>query len=300
MGSANKKTSRPKAEPRSPRLGAHESIAGGVFNAILRGQQATCDTIQLFNKSNNQWKARPLSDDEIQKYFDIQEETGVDVACSHTSYLINLASPELALNKRSRESLAEEMRRCDVLKIPNLVLHPGSHVGSGVEMGTERIAQNINRLFDAMPDGRVKLCLETTAGQGSNIGSTFEELARIIDMIGDKVRMGVCLDTCHVFAAGYALAPRKDYLATIRSFDRIIGLNFLKVIHLNDSKKEFGSRRDRHEHIGKGHIGLEAFCNILNDRRLKRIPMVIETPKGDDLAEDIENLKTLRALIRKR
>lgn len=163
----------------------------------------------------------------------------------------------------------------------------------------DRIAHNIDRLFAALPDNSVTLCLETTAGQGSNLGHTFEELAYIIDRIDNKAQMGVCLDTCHIFAAGYPITERADYLATVRHFDRTVGLDYLKVIHVNDSKKPFASRRDRHEHIGKGEIGLDAFRHLVNDRRLKKVPMVLETPKEPDLKDDVENLKLLRSLIKK-
>ncbi|MBD3402487.1 deoxyribonuclease IV [candidate division GN15 bacterium] len=280
-----------------PALGAHESIAGGVFNAIVRGEQATCDTIQMFNKSNAQWKAKVLTTEEIDRYFEMIERTGITVACSHSSYLINLASPDKALNKKSYLALKEEVERCNLLKVPNLVFHPGAHVGAGEDEGIATIAENINRILGGVKDNGVTLCLETTAGQGSTIGHTFEQLADIIDRVDDKDHVGVCLDTCHIFAAGYPITEPNDYRKTMKSFDTVIGLDRLKVIHLNDSKKEFGSRRDRHEHIGEGMIGIGAFKNIVNDRKLRKVPMVIETPKGDDLAEDIANLRTLRSLI---
>ncbi len=279
-------------------FGAHESIAGGVHKAIERGLKATCDTIQMFNKSNNQWRAAKLKPDDVEKFFALIEETGVTVATSHTSYLINIASPDKALNEKSYRSLKEEMERCELLKIPNLVMHPGSHVGSGEEKGLNTVAENINRLFDELKDNHVTLLLETTAGQGTNLGYTFEQLAYIIDKVEDKQHIGVCLDTCHIFAAGYPLVEPQEYQKTIKMFDDIIGLKRLKIIHMNDSMKEFGSRRDRHEHIGKGFIGLKGFRNVVNDKRLKKIPMILETPKGEDLAEDIENLKVLRGLVK--
>ncbi len=281
-------------------FGAHESIAGGVFNAIYRGQKATCDTIQMFNKSNNQWRAKILTDEEIEQFFQAIEETGVTATCSHSSYLINIGSPDPALNKKSFESLKVEMERCKALKIPNLVMHPGSHVGSGEETGLNTIADRINDLFAALSNNTATLCLEATAGQGTNLGYTFEQLAYIIDRVEDKDHMGVCLDSCHIFAAGYALIDRKEYETTIKTFDDVVGLDRLKVFHLNDSKKEFGSKRDRHEHIGEGFIGLEGFYNIVNDPKLASVPMIIETPKGDELLEDIQNLKVLRGLVKKK
>ena len=282
------------------KLGAHQSIAGGVFNAIYRGQTATCDTVQIFNKSNNQWRAKKLTTEEVDRYFAAIEETGVTVACSHTSYLINIASPDEALNEKSYQSLKEEMQRCELLKIPDLVMHPGSHVGSGEEVGLNRIADNISRLFDDLGDNHVNLCLEATAGQGSNLGYKFEQLAYIINRVENSERVTICLDSCHIFAAGYDLIDPKGYRKTIKTFDDIVGLDRLRIFHLNDSKKEYGSKRDRHEHIGEGHIGLEGFRNIVNDRKLKKVAMILETPKEDDLKEDIENLKILRGLIKKK
>ena len=281
-------------------FGAHESIADGVQHAVLRGKQATCDTIQMFNKSTNQWQAKPFAKEELDAYFLAIEETGVTVAVSHTSYLINIASPDKRLNKISYLSLKEELERCETLKIPNLVFHPGSHVGSGEQVGLDKIAENINKLFAELPKNRVTLLLETTAGQGSNLGYTFEQLACIIDKVEDKKRVGVCLDTCHIFAAGYPITEPKDYRETMKKFDEVIGLKRLRIIHANDSLREFGSKKDRHEHIGKGHIGRQAFANFINDRRLQKVPMILETPKEDDLAEDIENLKILRSLIKAR
>jgi deoxyribonuclease-4 len=282
------------------KLGAHMSVAGGVYNAVTAGEKATCDVIQIFTKQSNQWRAKDLTDEEIEKFFAEQKRTGVKVACAHDSYLINLASPDEALFEKSKEAFKIELERCDMLKIPHLVMHPGSHVGSGEEVGLKRIAAAFNELFGRLPDSKTKVCLETTAGQGTNLGYKFEQLAAIIDMVEDKDRMAVCLDTCHIFAAGYKLQDPKDYKATIREFNQIIGLKRLKAIHFNDSKKPFASRKDRHEHIGEGELGLEPFRNILNDGRMKKIPKILETPKGPELEEDIENLKVLRSLIEKK
>ena len=279
-------------------FGAHESISGGVFNAITRGRDATCDAVQIFNKSNNQWRAKKLTSDEIDQFFAAIEETGVTVACSHSSYLINLGSPDDALQTKSRNSLREETERCNLLKLPHLVFHPGSHIGTGEEPGMDRIAQNINHVLENVPGNKVTLCLETTAGQGSNLGYTFEQIAYMIDRIEDKDHVGVCLDTCHIFAAGYPITDPDDYKKTIKQFDDIIGLDNLKIMHTNDSKMEFGSKKDRHEHIGEGHIGIEAFRNFVNDERFKNIPFILETPKEKDLAEDVKNLKKLRSLVK--
>ena len=281
-------------------LGAHESIAGGLSNALSRGRLATCDRIQIFNKSNNQWKAKSLAPEEVDSYFDMIDETGISVACSHTSYLINIASPDSALNKKSYLSLKEEMERCEVLKIPNLVMHPGSHVGSGERKGLNRIARNINKLFRQLRDNNVTLCLEPTAGQGSNLGYSFEQLTSIIDQVDDQEHVGVCLDTCLIFAAGYEIRTKKDYRSTMDSFKDQIGFNKLKIIHVNDSKGDLGSRKDRHEHIGKGMIGKEGFRNLVCDRRFSKVPMILETHKEEDLKDDIKNLKVLRSLTKKK
>lgn len=280
-------------------LGAHMSISGGVFNAPTRGQEATCNVIQIFTKSNNQWKAKELTDEDVEKFLAAQNETGVKVVCAHDSYLINLASPKDDLFAKSSAAFAEEMTRCDLLGVPNLVMHPGSHVGTGEEVGLKRIADAFNQIFESDPDGKVTVCLETTAGQGTNLGYKFEQLAEIIDMVDNDGRLGICLDTCHIFAAGYPISTKKDYDATITSFDSVIGLDRLKVIHINDSKKDFGSRVDRHEHIGEGFIGAEPFGFLLNDKKLAHIPKVLETPKKS-ADEDIKNLKTLRSLIKKK
>jgi deoxyribonuclease-4 len=279
-------------------FGAHESIAGGMHLAVERGKKATCDTIQVFNKSNNQWRAKPLTDQDVERFFNTIAETGVTVSASHTSYLINVASPKPDLEKKSLDALQIEMERCKLLKIPNLVMHPGSHVGSGEEIGISKVIENVNRLFDRLEDNDVTLLFELTAGQGSNLGYKFEQVAEMIDGIEDSGHIGICMDTCHIFAAGYPLVNPKEYRQTIKSLDDTIGLERLRIIHVNDSRREQGSKIDRHEHIGEGHIGLDGFTNLVNDERFKNIPMIIETPKGEDLEEDIENLKKLRGLVR--
>jgi deoxyribonuclease-4 len=281
----------------SNRFGAHQSIAGGLHLAFERGERATCDTLQIFDKSNTQWAARDFTAQDLELWFEAWQESGIDVACAHNSYLINLASPDPALHEKSYRSFKEEVERCQVLLVPNLVFHPGSHVGTGADAGMSRISTSINRLFDEIgADTEVTLCLETTAGTGSNLGATFEELAQIIDGVDLDERMGVCLDTCHIFAAGYAITSAEDYAATMRRLDDTVGIDRLRVIHVNDSKMPFDSHRDRHENIGKGLIGLQAFHNFVNDSRLSLVPMVLETPKGEDLAEDVEGLRTLRGL----
>ncbi len=280
-------------------FGAHVSIKDGVYNAPYNGRAASCDVVQIFTKSSNQWRAKPLTDDDVEKFIAAQDQTGVAVVCAHDSYLINLASPKSDLFEKSYAAFVEEMIRCDCLVIPNLVMHPGSHVGEGEEAGLKRIIEAFNRMIDENPDSKATICLENTAGQGTNLGYRFEHLAEIIDGVEAKHRFAVCLDTCHTFTAGYPLAPKNNFLATLREFDKIVGIDKLRIIHMNDSKREAGSRVDRHEWIGDGELGLEPFEYIVNDRRLKKIPMILETPKtsADD---DIHNLKILRSLVKRR
>lgn len=282
-----------------PLLGAHMSIAGGVYNAFLHGKLVGCNTIQIFVKSNNQWRAKPLSDEEVEKYHQLQKETGIYPVVAHDSYLINAASQDKALFAKSREALKIEMERCQTLKIPYLVMHPGSHVGAGEKVGLATIARALNEIFDELEDQGTKIALEATAGQGSNLGYKFEHLADIMGQVKQQNRMAVCLDTCHVFAAGYDIRTLDGYKNMMAEFDRIVGLQHLAAIHFNDSKKGIGSRVDRHEHIGKGELGKEAFGFFLNDARLAGVPKILETPKGPDYAEDKMNLKVLRSLIKK-
>jgi deoxyribonuclease-4 len=282
-----------------PLLGAHMSIAGGVFNAFLHGQAVGCNTIQIFVKSTNQWKAKPLSDEEVEKYHQLQKETGINPVIAHDSYLINVATQDKTLYIKSREALKIEVERCQKLKIPHLVMHPGSHVGAGETVGLATIARALNEIFDEVEDKGTKIALEATAGQGSNLGYKFEHLAEIIGQVKQEHRLSVCLDTCHVFAAGYDIRTDEGYKDTMVQFDKIVGLKRLGAMHFNDSKKGLGSRVDRHEHIGKGEIGKEAFGFFLNDVRLSKVPKILETPKGPDYAEDKANLKVLRSLIQK-
>jgi len=275
------------------------SIAGGVFNAFLHGKSAGCNTIQIFVKSNNQWRAKPLSDEEVEKYHQLQKETGIYPVVAHDSYLINAASQDKALFAKSRDALKIELERCQTLKIPYLVMHPGSHVGAGESVGLTTIAQALNEIFEELEDQGTKIALEATAGQGSNLGYKFEHLADIIGRVKQPNRMAVCMDTCHVFAAGYDIRTALGYKTVMAEFDRIVGLPHLAALHFNDSKKGLGSRVDRHEHIGKGELGKEAFGFFLNDARLDQVPKILETPKGPDLAEDKVNLKVLRSLIKK-
>ncbi len=277
-------------------LGAHVSIAGGLHNAPYNGKAGTCEVVQIFTRSRNRWGGRKILPGEVEQFLQAQEETKVRVVCAHDSYLINLASPDRALFRKSWTALLEETKRCDLLEIPLLVAHPGSHVGSGEAKGLKRIAEAINRVFDRSSDGKVSICLETTAGQGTSLGHRFEHLAEILARVENRDRIGICLDTCHIFAAGYPIRTREEYRATMKAFDQVLGLKRLRVIHMNDSKKGPGSCVDRHEHIGRGRIGKVPFGLFLNDRRLLRVPKIIETPKAS-AREDRINLKRLRSLI---
>lgn len=280
------------------RLGAHESIAGGLHKAFDRAQSVGCDAMQIFVKPNRNWAVTPLTEEDIARFKARAAETGIHPVVAHTSYLLNLASPKKELWQRSRDTLIVELERCEALDVPYLVLHPGSHVGSGEEAGLARVAQGLGEVHAATPGFRTKILLETTAGQGTNLGYTFEQLAWLMERAPEGERLGVCLDTCHVFAAGYELRTGEGYEATMEEFDRVVGLARLEALHLNDSKGDLGGRKDRHEHIGQGRIGLEGFRNLLNDPRLAGLPGLLETPKGDDLREDRENLAVLRSLVK--
>jgi deoxyribonuclease-4 len=273
------------------------SIAGGVDKSLLEGKKVDCDVIQIFTKSSRQWAAQPYTKDEIGAFLQNQKESGIVTVVAHDSYLLNLASPDEALRKKSVRAFIDEMERCESLSIPYLIAHPGAHVGSGEEEGIKAIARSLDEVHSACPGYKVKVALEITAGQGSNLGYRFEQIRAMIDAAKEIDRLRVCFDTEHAFAAGYDIRTKEGYERTFSEFDEIIGLKLLAAFHLNDSKKEFHSRVDRHEHIGKGHIGVEAFRFLMNDKRFWGIPMCLETPKGPDLKEDRENLTLLRSLI---
>jgi|SRR5579875_2351016 len=279
------------------RFGSHMSVAGGVSNAFDRAEKADCDALQIFTKNANQWAAKPLADDQIERFKARQEETGIHPVVAHDSYLINLASQDPELWEKSINAFKIELERCQQLGVPYLVTHPGAHGGAGVEAGVARVAEAFNRIHRELPDCPVLTLLETTAGQGKTLGRTFEELAGITGQVDQPERIGYCLDTCHVFAAGYELRTPEGYAETMQAFDDILGLENLKALHLNDSKKDLGSRVDRHDHIGQGLIGLEGFRQVVNDERLSGLPGLLETPKSEDLHEDIENLNCLRGLV---
>ena len=279
------------------RLGAHESIAGGIYKAFDRAASVGCDAVQIFVKPNRAWAAPPLSDEDIRQFRVRAAESGIRPVVAHTSYLLNLASPRDDLWRRSIDTLVLELDRCHRLGAPWLVLHPGAHVGSGEEAGLARMARGLGEVHQRTEDLDARVLLETTAGMGTKLGYRFEHLAWLRDETPGGERMGVCLDTCHVFAAGYELRTREGYGATMEAFDAVIGVEHLKAVHLNDCKAGLGEKKDRHEHIGKGHIGLAGFRHLVNDPRLAHLPGLLETPKSDDLHEDIENLAVLRGLV---
>jgi deoxyribonuclease-4 len=277
-------------------LGAHMSIGGGVQTAIERACSISCTTMQIFVKNNMQWFARPLSRPQIRAFLEHQQRTALLSIFAHSNYLINLATTNPQFHANSIRALSEELTRADQLELPFLVLHPGAHLGAGEEAGLGKIVKSIDRALGKLPKVKTRIALETTAGQGSCLGHTFEQLACIIDNVREPERLCVCLDTAHVFAAGYDMTTGRAVRKMFRQFDRVIGPDRLVAIHLNDSKTGRGSRVDRHEHIGKGKIGLDAFRFIMRERRFRKIPKVLETPKGKDLAEDVKNLATLRTL----
>jgi deoxyribonuclease-4 len=287
-----------KAKGAYMKFGAHMSISGGLHKAFGHGERAGCDTIQIFSKNQQQWRGKPLGEQEIALFQAEQQRTGFGPLIVHDSYLINLASPKDELWEKSIAAFADELERCAALGIPYLVTHPGAHTGSGEEVGLRREAEALNRLFDAGVGGDVLVLLETTAGQGTCLGYRFEHLAQLIELVGHAERLGVCVDTCHLLAAGYDIRTPEACAATFDEFDRVIGIERIKAFHLNDSQKDLGSRVDRHTHIGDGCVGLEGFRAVVNDPRFADLPMILETPKDDDLAEDIENLAKLRELLK--
>lgn len=290
-----------------PRLGAHMSIAGGLPRAVDRAQASRCDALQIFTKSAGQWRARALPSEEIALFRRRVEESGIHPVVAHNSYLINLAAATAGLREQSIAALGEEMDRAEALGLDGLVMHPGSYTTGTEADGLRLIADALAVLLRARPGARTMILLEHTAGQGTNLGHRFEHLASIIERLDGSPRVGVCLDTCHLLTAGFDLCSETGYEETFREFDRVVGLDRIKAFHLNDSKRPCGSRVDRHEHIGKGCLGLEPFRRLLNDRRFADLPMLLETPKLETAASrrrsdvdpwDARNLRTLRKLIR--
>ncbi len=278
-------------------IGMHLSINGGLDQAISRAEELNCSAVQFFSKSNRQWQAKPLSEEEIEKFkLAVANSPTIQSTIIHASYLINIGSPDQPSAQKATIALQDELIRAQQLDVDHIVFHPGSHKEGPLDNCLDQIASNINLIFKNVKASKTKLLIETMAGQGTNVGYTFEQLSHIYNKIDQKNRIGFCLDTCHIFAAGYDISSVDAYKTVISKFDTILGLQNLHVIHLNDSKKELGSRVDRHEHIGKGRLGLEAFRYIMNDQQLKHITKILETPV-ESLDDNLRNLTTIRELI---
>lgn len=279
-------------------LGAHMSIAGGVSQALDRAASVHSNAVQVFTKNNRQWAGPPINEADVERWRTQMPALGIAYAVSHASYLINLASPKDDLWEKSRQAQKDEILRAHAYAIPHVVLHPGSHTGSGDKAGIARIADALNRIHEETPDCTDTVtCLEIMAGQGHVLGRSLAQLRAIIDQVEDKARVGVCLDTCHAYATGYDLRSADGYASFMAEVDRWLGLKTVKVWHFNDSKGALGSNLDRHVHIGEGEIGEEGFCHILNDARWDGIAMLLETPKEETLEEDAMNLARLCALV---
>jgi deoxyribonuclease IV len=294
-----------RRNPGTPRLGAHLSIAGGLPLAVERARALGCQTLQIFTKSSGQWRARPLPEAEVTAFRDSARRAGVDPTLAHASYLINVASDNPVLRARSVASLKEELERAARLGLAGLVLHPGAWRDGTEDEALSRVGDALIEVLGDTPASQTLVLLEHTAGQGRSIGYTFEHLATMLRRASDHPRAGVCLDTCHLCAAGYDLDTEEGYRETFDRFAGVIGLERLQAFHLNDSKKPLGSRVDRHEHIGRGHLGLRPFRRLLNDARFARLPMIIETRKTTERGAgatrvdplDRMNLETLRSLV---
>jgi deoxyribonuclease-4 len=294
-----KGTSSVQPEKVAPRFGAHMSMAGGYHLAVNAAHAVGFATVQLFTKSNNQWRAAVLTDEHVGAFRSALTETGIATPVAHNSYLINLGSPDDALWNKSIDAMVVELERAEALGIEDVVAHPGAHVGSGEDAGLKRIAEAIDEVHRRTRGLRARIALETTAGQGSCLGDKFEHLGRIIGGVAEPERLGVCGDTCHIFAAGYPLATPTEYDETMDALERAVGTGRVRVWHVNDSVRERGSRVDRHAGIGRGQVGLEAFRLLVNDPRWRGVPMVLETPKGSEDGEELDaiNLRVLRSLV---
>lgn len=279
-------------------IGAHTSTSGGVSRAIDLAEKLGFTAIQIFTKNNNRWLAKPLDEKEIISFKMKLENSNIKFVVAHDSYLINLCASDKTILKKSREAFYDELLRCELLGITHLNFHPGAHGGKGESDGLKLIAESINHVLEKTKGFGVSSMLETTAGQGTSLGYSFEQLRMIIDSVDQKERMSVCIDTAHIFAAGYDLRKKILFKKVIDDFESIIGIERLQCIHMNDSKKPLGSKVDRHEHIGKGFIGLDGFANIMNEKRLLKVPKILETPKGKEQLEDVENISLLKSLIR--
>ncbi len=279
-------------------IGAHQSIAGGMFKALQRGKKDGCATIQIFVRSNMAWNPGKFDEHDAEKFAQAQAQTGITPVVAHNCYLVNLAATDAAILKKSMEATVGELVRSEALGIPYLVMHPGAHLGAGVKAGLAKVTANLDSAIADSGAKKVMVLLETTAGQGTVLGSTFDELAQLIATSRFAERIGICYDTCHTFVAGYDIRTPEAYARTMDEFDRKLGISKLLCFHVNDAKKPFGSKRDRHEHIGKGTLGESAFAQILGDKRFTAVPKIIETPKGTLGRRSLDriNLATLRRL----
>lgn len=284
---------------RSILLGAHMSIAGGVHTAVERAARIGCATMQIFVKNNNRWKDKPMEAEDVATYKELLLKARIGPVMVHDTYLINLCARNKDILERSRATLKDEFDRSAALDVEYLNLHPGSHLGAGEDDGIKLIAESLNLIHEQRAGTTVKSVLETTAGQGTAIGYKFDHLRKIIEHVDKKERIGICVDTCHVFAAGYDLSTERGYESTFEEFDAMVGLKRLVAFHVNDSKRELGSKVDRHEHIGKGKIGLQGFRMLMNDPRFIGIPKILETPKGPDMKEDVMNMDVLKGLVKR-
>lgn len=280
-----------------PLLGSHIPTVGGVSKAIDRAVGIGCTAMQIFVKNNMQWFSKPLLEEEARGFLEHPLRNNLKMVIAHAGYLINLGSENSENHEKSLRSLGEELLRCDQLKIPYLVLHPGSHLGKGLAHGLRCVIQSLDHIHAEYPEVQTRIALETTAGQGSCIGSRFEELAEILDRVKSRERLRICLDTAHVFAAGYNLSEKNGAEKVFHSFENILSLKQLCALHINESKAALGSRVDRHDNLGQGKIGLDAFRWIMQSEALASLPKILETPKGKDLAEDFEALKLLRSFM---
>ena len=282
----------------SPRFGAHMSTAGGVSKAFERAESVGCDAMQIFTRNNNRWATKALDEKEIARWHDRQRHSDVHPIVSHSSYLINLASSDETLWRKSIDAFVDELERAEALGLLGVVLHPGSPKNDGEAYGIDRIASGLDICHQRTAGFKTLTLLETTAGTGKHLGYRFGQLAAMRAQVATPERVAICFDTCHVFAAGYELRTPEGYAQPMAEFDAEIGLDLLRCFHFNDSKHDLGSRKDRHEHIGQGFIGLDGFRHIVNDPRFQNVPMILETPKSKDLHEDVENLAVLRSLCK--
>ncbi len=273
------------------------SVAGGLHTAFERGMRIGCTTMQIFVKNASTWTGKPLTPDAVASYKAAGAKATIAPVIAHAAYLINLCARSDDVRLKSRQGLADELLRCSLLGVDGLVVHPGAHRGGGESDGLARIAESLNVVHTELPEAGTRTLLETTAGQGTTLGYRFEHLRRIIDLVEDQARVAVCLDTCHLFAAGYAIHTEGGWERTMRELEEIIGMEKVVAVHVNDSKREFGSRIDRHDHIGKGRLGDTAFRMVMNDPRLRGVPKILETEKSEDMHEDIENMARLTALV---